>query len=144
MLESDQEKEALGRVKVLTTDEHARQAAEARETGNCTLHFARQLPHPRSPAPKRTLSREPYGIDLAILSGHWHVSQAASGGGILESLIWGPLPLPKFAGLGGKGTELGKTPALSQGHLNLSGPARVRATILEWMKVFCELGGAIG
>jgi hypothetical protein len=81
---------------------------------------------------------------MAVLSGHWHVSQAALGGGILESLIWGPLPLPKLAGFGGKGTEPSDTPALSQGHLNLSSHTRVRATILEWVKVFCELGGAIG
>jgi hypothetical protein len=59
--------------------------------------------------------------------------------GSLESLIWGPLSLPNLAGfLGKKGSEPSDTPALSQGHLNLSSHTQVRVTILEWMKVFAS------
>jgi len=60
--------------------------------------------------------------------------------GSLESLIWGPFSLPKLAGFGRrrKGSEPSDTPALSQGHLNLSSHTRVRVTILEWMKVFAS------
>ena len=48
--------------------------------------------------------------------------------------------MPKLAGFGRrrKGSEPSDTPALSQGHLNLSSHTRVRVTILEWMKVFAS------